>query len=111
MENPEKPAKPVRAPKAVVPPVEPDPVPALDLPPVPEPVGSVNVVPPTPPAKKKMSGWLIALIVVVVICCCIVVVVGGIFAFTGKELQNLFNSGEFNFEDFQYLVPLTRFMI
>ena len=111
MENPEKPVKPVRVPKAQMPPVEPDPVPAFDLPPVPEPVGAASVVDAAPPAKKKMSGWLIALIVVVVICCCIVVVVGGAFALFGTAIEEVLNSGEFNFEDFQYLVPLTRFMI
>lgn len=111
MENPEKPVKPVRVPKAEMPPVAPDPVPAFDLPPVPEPVGSVNVVPPTPPAKKKMSGWLIALIVVIVICCCIVAIVVGAFSLFGTAIQDALNSGEFNFDEFQYLIPLTRFMI
>ncbi len=111
MDMPEKPQKPVRAPKAVTPPADPDPVPAFDLPPVPQPAATVGVAQAVPPAKKKMSGWLIALIIVVVICCCLVVVVGGAFALFRSSIEGIINNGEFNFDDFQYLIPLTRFMI
>jgi hypothetical protein len=69
----------------------------MNMPPAPEVVNA-----PAQP-KKKMSGWLIALIVVVVICCCLVVV-GGLVAAVFA------NSGNFNMDEFQYLVPMFQFM-
>ncbi len=85
------------------------PVEGMTPPPVPDMPPMPDFTPVTEPPKKKMSGWLIALIVVVVICCCLVVVVGGGIAIFGNVFKDVFNN--FDMNDFQYLVPVSQFVM
>jgi hypothetical protein len=75
----------------------------VNLPPAPEVITPEVVQAPVQP-KKKMSGWLIALIVLVVLCCCLVVV--GLIA-AGFYMQK----NNWNLNQFQYLVPVVRYMV